>query len=88
MLPDIPSDAKFTIRGMTANPAIILGELSSDFKVMITNTAIKLMQGTKSPAVITNSRMEIETAYIGGQLQQGGFAWASRSNGNYGLFWR
>lgn len=70
------------------HPCIILGEKDSDFKVKINNTAIKLMQGTKSPAVITNDQIEIETAYVKGQIQQGNFAWAARSNGNYGLVWR
>lgn len=69
-------------------PCIILGEVDSVFKVVITNTDIRFMEGSVAPASISNQALNIETAVVNGELQQGGFAWASRSSGNYGLAWK
>lgn len=69
-------------------PCIILGENDSDFKVKITNTAIQFIQGTDIPASISNKKLNITDAEITGGLQQGGFEWRTRSNGNYGLVWK
>lgn len=69
-------------------PCIILGETDSAFKVVITNTDIRFMEGTTTPASISNETLNIEKAAINAELRQGGFAWIARSNGNYGLVWR
>ncbi len=69
-------------------PCIILGETDSDFKVVITNTDIRFMQGTRVPASITNQALNIGTAVVNEELRQGGFAWIARSDGNYGLVWK
>ena len=69
-------------------PCIILGETDSAFKVLITNTDIRFMEGSTIPASISNQALNIGTAVIQNELRQGGFSWAVRSNGNYGLSWK
>ena len=69
-------------------PCIILGETDSNFKVVITNTNIRFMEGSSIPAYISNQALNIGDAVINGELRQGGFAWVARSNGNYGLVWK
>ena len=69
-------------------PCIILGETDSVFKVVITNTDIRFMEGSAVPASISNQSLNIEKAVIKDELKQGGFAWVTRSNGNYGLIWK
>ena len=69
-------------------PCIILGETDSNFKVVITNTNIRFMEGSSIPAYISNQALNTGDAVINGELRQGGFAWGARSNGNYGLVWK
>lgn len=69
-------------------PCIILGEHDSEFKVVITNTDIRFMEGSNVPAYISNQSLNIQKAVISQELKQGGFVWMARSNGNYGLLWR
>ena len=69
-------------------PCIILGETDSNFKVVITNTNIRFMEGSSIPAYISNQALNTGDAVINGELRQGGFAWVARSNGNYGLVWK
>lgn len=69
-------------------PCIILGETDSVFKVLITNTDIRFMEGSATPASISNQSLNIEKAVISDELKQGGFIWMSRPNGNYGLLWK
>ena len=69
-------------------PCIILGETDSSFKVMITNTDIRFMEGSVVPASISNQSLNIEKAVIHNELKQGGFVWMARPNGNYGLIWK
>ena len=69
-------------------PCIILGETDSVFKVIITNTAIRFVEGSSIPAYINNQSLHVEKAVISDELKQGGFAWVARSNGNYGLLWK
>lgn len=69
-------------------PCIELGESDSDFKLRITNTRIMFMEGSDIPAYFTNQSMHIKKAVIEEELQQGGFVWKVRSNGNMGLVWK
>ena len=69
-------------------PCIILGETDSPFKVVITNTDIRFMEGSAIPAYINNQSLYVEKAVISDELKQGGFVWMARENGNYGLLWR
>lgn len=69
-------------------PCIVLGELDSDFKVKITNTDIRFMEGNTIPASISNQSMNISKAVISEELTQGSFSWIARPNGNYGLLWK
>lgn len=69
-------------------PCIILGQKDSPFKVVITNTDIRFMEGSTIPASISNQALNISKAVIEDELSQGGFSWVTRSNGNYGLVWK
>jgi hypothetical protein len=69
-------------------PCIELGESDSDFKLLITNTRIMFKEGTGIPAYFNNQSMHIEKAVVEEELQQGGFMWKVRSNGNLGLVWK
>ena len=69
-------------------PCIELGEIDSDFKLLITNTRIMFMEGTGVPAYINNQSLFISKAVIEEELQQGEFVWKARSNGNLGLIWK
>lgn len=69
-------------------PCIELGESDSDFKLRITNTRIIFMEGSGVPAYFTNQSMHIKKAVIEEELQQGGFVWTVRNNGNMGLIWK
>lgn len=68
-------------------PCIELGNEGA-FKVLITNTAIKFMDGTSVPAYVTNQSLKIGKAEVEDELMFGGFAFAERSNGNMGLIWK
>lgn len=68
-------------------PQIELGNEGS-FKVLITNTAIKFMDGTSVPAYVTNQSLKIGKAEVEDELVFGGFAFAERANGNMGLIWK
>jgi hypothetical protein len=69
-------------------PCIELGEIDSDFKLLITNTRILFMEGTGVPAYLNNQSLFINKAVIEEELQQGEFVWKVRSNGNLGLIWK
>lgn len=69
-------------------PCIELGESDSDFKLLITNTRILFMEGSSIVAHITNQSLHIKKAVVEEELQQGGFVWQVRSNGNMGLVWK
>ena len=69
-------------------PCIVLGELDSEFKVKITNTDIRFMDGQTVPASVSNQSLKISKAVVSEELTQGGFTWMARPNGNYGLLWR
>ncbi len=69
-------------------PCIELGESDSDFKLLITNTRIMFREGAGVPAYFNNQSMHIKKAVVEEELQQGGFMWKVRSNGNLGLVWK
>lgn len=69
-------------------PCIELGESDSDFKLLITNTRIMFREGSGVPAYISNQSLYIKKAVIEEELQQGGFVWKARSNGNLGIVWK
>ena len=69
-------------------PCIELGGADSNFKVLITNTDIRFMEGTAVPAYINNQSLNIEKALVEDELQIGGFVWKKRTNGNVGLIWK
>lgn len=61
---------------------IILGSEDSDFRLVITQTNIRFMEGNESPAYMSNKTMVITKAYIKDQLQIGTMAWVKRANGH------
>lgn len=69
-------------------PCIELGQSGTEFKMVITNQRILFMEGTNTPAYMTNQSLYIKKAVIEEELQQGGFVWQARSNGNLGLIWK
>ena len=69
-------------------PCIELGETDSEFKLRITNTKVVYTEGSSVLAYFTNQSMHIKNAVIEEELQQGGFVWKVRSNGNMGLVWK
>lgn len=69
-------------------PCIELGESDSEFKMRITNTRILFMEGSNIVAHISNQSLHIKKAVIEEELQQGGFVWKVRNNGNMGLVWK
>lgn len=69
-------------------PCIELGDLESDFKLLITNTRIMFLEGSGVPAYINNQSLYINKAVVEEEMQQGGFVWKVRSNGNMGLMWK
>ena len=73
-------------------PTITLGKDGSNFKVVITNEAIKFMEDNSTPAYMNNQTLFINKASINNELSQGKFVWIARTdsngNGNYGLMWR
>lgn len=77
-----------TIGTYEEQPCIELGETDSEFKLRITNTQVVYTEGSSVIAYFTNQSMHIKKAVIEEELQQGGFVWKVRSNGNMGLVWK
>ena len=69
-------------------PCLALGETSTDFRLLITNTRIVFWDGSDELAWFTNQAMNIKKAVIQEELQQGPFVWKIRSSGNMGLLWK
>lgn len=69
-------------------PCLELGEGDSTFRVKITNTQIQFMEGTATPAYLSNQKLYIEKAEVINELQMGGFVWKVHGKGNMGLIWK
>lgn len=69
-------------------PCIELGEGDSEFKLRITNTRMIFTEGSSVLAYFNNKSLHIKKAVVEEELQQGGFVWKARSNGNLGLVWK
>ena len=69
-------------------PCIELGELDSDFKLRITNTRMMFTEGSVVLAYFTNQSFHSKKVVVEEELQQGGFVWKARANGNLGLVWK
>lgn len=71
-------------------PALILGQSDSDFKLRITNTSMDFFDGSEIVAYISNQALYITKVIIKNELQIGefeGFVAKKRSNGNVGVSW-
>ena len=69
-------------------PCIELGEGDSEFKLRITNTRMMFTEGSTVLAYFNNQSLYAKKIVVEEELQQGGFVWKSRSNGNLGLVWK
>ena len=69
-------------------PCIELGEGDSEFKLRITNTRMMFTEGSNVLAYFNNQSLHIKKAVVEEELQQGGFVWKARSNGNVGVVWK
>ena len=69
-------------------PCIELGESDSNFKLRITNTRMVFSEGPNVLAYFNNQSLHIKKAVVEEELQQGGFVWKIRSNGNLALVWK
>ena len=75
---------------VNGQPAILLGQTNSKFKLRITNTSIDFLEGTEAVAYISNQNLYITRAIIKNEIQIGdGTGWVlkRRPNGNLGLRW-
>lgn len=70
------------------DPYIELGEGDSEFKLRITNTGMTFTEGSAVLAYFNNQSLHVEKVVVKQELQQGGFVWMTRSNGNLGLVWK
>lgn len=86
---DLGTIAEYIKIGTYENePCIELGESDSDFKLRITNTRMIFTEGSNVLAYFNNQSLHIKKAVVEEELQQGGFAWKIRSNGNLALIWK
>lgn len=69
-------------------PCIELGEDSTDFKVLITNTRIMFREGSQTPCFISNNEFVAENISVKEELRFGQWFWSARANGNLGLSWK
>lgn len=69
-------------------PCIELGEGDSEFKLRITNTRMIFAEGSTVLAYFTNQSFHSKKVVIEEELQQGGYVWKARANGNLGLTWK
>ena len=64
-----------------------MAEGDSDFRQVITNTKTQFMDGDVAKTTIDTDGVKTDNMTVNGEFRQGGFIWASRPNGNYGLSW-
>lgn len=76
------------IKTYEGEPCIELGEGDSEFKLRITNTRMIFTEGHSVLAYFNNQSFHVKKAVVEEELQQGGFIWKARSNGNLGLIWK
>lgn len=69
-------------------PCIELGTGDNNFKLLITNTDIRFMEGSSVPAYINNKSLYIKKAIVEEELEQGSFSWVLHGSGNLGLMWK
>lgn len=69
-------------------PCIRLGESDSDFKLLITNTRIMFMEGSKIHTYINTNGLVTKNIEVENELKQGGFVWKIHGSGNLGLIWK
>lgn len=68
-------------------PCVEFAEGDSNFRQVITNIKTQFMDGAVVKTTIDKDGMTTDNLTINNEFRQGGFVWASRPNGNYGLSW-
>lgn len=75
-------------------PCVELAEGDTDFKQVITNTKTMFMDGSRVGTEIDAEGVHTENLSVDKEIRHnnnnktGGYVWAFRSNGNYGLSWK
>lgn len=75
-------------------PCVELSEGDTDFKQVITNTKTMFMDGSRVGTEIDAEGVHTENLSVDKEIRHnnnnktGGYVWAFRSNGNYGLSWK
>lgn len=73
-------------------PCVELAEGDTSFKQVITNTKTLFMDGSNVGTEINTEGVHTDNITVDKEIrhnnQTGGFVWAFRSNGNYGLSWK
>lgn len=64
------------------------GDGVSDFKQVITSTKTMFMDGQTPKTQIDTEGVKTDNLTVNEEFRQGGFVWATRENGNYGLIWK
>lgn len=71
-----------------ANPSIELAEGDSEFKQVITNKKVMIMNGSEIRTEMDDEGVSTDNVTIKNELRHGEWLWQTRSNGNYGLSWK
>lgn len=69
-------------------PCIELSEDDSDSKHVITNTKSVFIDGETVKTRVDTEGVYTDNVTVNEEFRQGGFVWATRENGNYGLIWK
>lgn len=69
-------------------PCLELGEGDSVYKVRITNTDIRFMEGSNIPTTVNKDGLETQNIKVNGEIVQGGYVMMNTSDGGWGLLWK
>lgn len=70
------------------NPSIELAEGDSEFKQVITNKKVMIMDGSEVRTEMDGEGVSTDNITVKNELRHGQWLWQTRSNGNYGLSWK
>lgn len=70
------------------NPSIELAEGDSEFKQVITNKKVMIMDGSEVRTEMDGEGVSTDNITVKNELHHGEWLWQTRSNGNYGLSWK
>lgn len=70
------------------NPSIELAEGDSEFRQVITNKKVMIMDGSDVRTEMDGEGVSTDNVTVKNELRHGQWLWQTRSNGNYGLSWK